>query len=178
NTNFLEYEFKKKEKIGSGSFGTVYKSFSQKLNKDVALKMFREYISKENENPKEEIIDEIKIMSERELVHVNIIQLFGITQDPDTKDYGLVLQYANQGTLRAYLETHFSKLEWPDKFRMAREIASGINYLHSKKIVHRDLHDKNVLVHNDSLIVADFGLSKLSDNTSKTHIHPNGFPAY
>ncbi|CAG8474618.1 32697_t:CDS:2 [Gigaspora margarita] len=129
NTDF-EYEFnefKEKQIIDSGSFSTVYMSYSQKLDSIVALKMFS---NKENEDFKEAIIQEVKIMCERKLEHNNIIQVFGITKDPELSEYGLVLHYANNGHLRDYLKKH--SLEWSDKFRMAKEIASGINYLHNK----------------------------------------------
>ncbi|KAF0508857.1 kinase-like protein [Gigaspora margarita] len=60
----------------------------------------------------------------------------------------MVLQYANSGDLRCYLNDHFSKLDWSTKVRMAKEISSGIDCLHSANIVHRDLHDRNILVHD------------------------------
>ncbi|CAB5370775.1 unnamed protein product [Rhizophagus irregularis] len=43
---------------------------------------------------------------------------------------------------------------------MALDIASGLKFLHLRKIIHRDLHPKNILVNNGKLLIADFGLSK------------------
>ncbi|RIB03930.1 kinase-like domain-containing protein, partial [Gigaspora rosea] len=52
--------------------------------------------------------------------------------------------------------------------RMAKEISSGINCLHDANVVHRDLHDKNILVHDGRMIITDFGLSKSLYNSSKS----------
>ncbi|RIB07102.1 hypothetical protein C2G38_2252833 [Gigaspora rosea] len=61
---------------------------------------------------------------------------------------------------------HFYELDWQTKIRMAKEISSGINCLHIANLVHRDLHDKNILVHNGRPMIADFGLSKSLGNNS------------
>ncbi|RIA96279.1 kinase-like domain-containing protein [Glomus cerebriforme] len=72
----------------------------------------------------------------------------------------MVLAYANEGNLREYLENNFALLEWKDKIQMALDITRGLKCLHSKEIIHRDLHSKNILVNNGKLLIADLGLSK------------------
>ena len=57
----------------------------------------------------------------------------------DSWQYILVLEYANGGDLRDYLKTNFTSLEWKDKIKMALNITCGLQFLHSKGIVHRDL---------------------------------------
>ena len=53
--------------------------------------------------------------------------------------YTLVLEYADSGTLKNYLEEHFNELEWDDKFRLALQLASALLCLHVCDIIHRDL---------------------------------------
>ena len=54
-------------------------------------------------------------------------------------NYVIVLRYANQGNLREYLKKKFPSLQWRDKIQMALDITCGLKYLHSKKIIYRDL---------------------------------------
>ena len=53
--------------------------------------------------------------------------------------YLLVMEYADNGTLRKYLEEHFSNLTWNVKFNLALQLAYAVSCLHDEGIVHRDL---------------------------------------
>nr|CAG8582309.1 8968_t:CDS:2 [Entrophospora candida] len=72
--------------------------------------------------------------------HDNILNIHGITKDPNSGNYLLVLQYANHGTLHEYLSANADKLDWENKLRLAYQLASGIQTLHHEGIIHRDLH--------------------------------------
>jgi serine/threonine protein kinase len=73
-------------------------------------------------------------------IFANIIGFYGITQDPETKNYMMVLDYARNGSLRNYLNKRYNKLSWNDKFYYLFDIARGLQYIHSNKLIHRDLH--------------------------------------
>ena len=51
----------------------------------------------------------------------------------------MVLEFADSGNLRDYLEKSFSSLTWSNKIKMATEITQGLMCLHAQKIIHRDL---------------------------------------
>ncbi|KAF0428767.1 kinase-like protein [Gigaspora margarita] len=89
----------------------------------------------------------------------DIIRFYGITKDETNEKYYMVLQFANNGDLRSYLQNHFSELDWPTKIKMAKDISQGVKCLHDADIVHRNLHDRNVLVNNGSLGVLFWELS-------------------
>ena len=55
------------------------------------------------------------------------------------KKYSLVLEYADSGTLNAYLNEHFGELDWNDKYQLALQLASAVECLHDCDIIHRDL---------------------------------------
>jgi serine/threonine protein kinase len=53
--------------------------------------------------------------------------------------YSFVLEYADSGTLNTYLDEHFNELDWNDKYRLASQLASAVEFLHGEDIIHRDL---------------------------------------
>jgi serine/threonine protein kinase len=55
------------------------------------------------------------------------------------KRYYLVLEYADSGTLNAYLDKYFNELNWNDKLQLALQLANSIEFLHEEGIIHRDL---------------------------------------
>ncbi|RIB25449.1 kinase-like domain-containing protein [Gigaspora rosea] len=113
NLNEVPYEsLMGKKKLGRGAFGTVYRSESRSLGY-VAIK---EIDSETDEKAQ-------KIFRNEEKTHY------------------LVMEFANNGTLRKYLQNN--KLEWPKKIQLACQIAEGMTYLHSIDITHRDLVDSN-----------------------------------
>ncbi|CAI2163272.1 6449_t:CDS:2 [Funneliformis geosporum] len=89
------------------------------------------------------------------------------------------MQYANDGDLQNYLEKNFKILTWNDKKKLAFQIAEGLNYLHNENILHRDLHSKNIVIHNGNAKITDFGLSKnMNLQNSTIHIGTFGRIAY
>ncbi|RIB05398.1 kinase-like domain-containing protein [Gigaspora rosea] len=157
----FEYtSFENQEEIGKGGFGFIYRAYSKDVKQIMALKT----LDHNDEHSIDDFIREAEIITK--VNHKTIIEFFGITQDYKAGNYYMVLQYAGNGDLEHYLNAHFSKLDWPTKIRMAKEISSGIDCLHNANIVHRDLHNKNILVHGHRMIITDFGLSLSLDNVA------------
>uniref|UniRef100_A0A673CAH3 Mitogen-activated protein kinase kinase kinase n=1 Tax=Sphaeramia orbicularis TaxID=375764 RepID=A0A673CAH3_9TELE len=137
--------------LGSGAQGAVF--LGKFRSEEVAIKKVREQ-------------KETDIKHLRKLKHPNIISFKGVcTQAPC---YCIIMEYCAQGQLYEVLRagrkvTPRLLVDW------ASGIASGMNYLHLHKIIHRDLKSPNVLVtHNDTVKISDFGTSKeLSDKSTK-----------
>jgi serine/threonine protein kinase len=97
-----------------------------------------------------------------------IIEFYGITQDPETKDYIMVLKYAEKESLRNYLDANYNKLNWNNKINHILEIARGLDCIHKNGFIHRDLHSGNILMSVFYMWIADMGLCKPADyNPSK-----------
>ena len=105
-----------------------------------------------------------------------IVKLYGITQDPETKNYMMVLDYADHGSLRNYLDTNYDKLSWFQKFYNLWNIAYGLRGIHENELIHRDLHIGNILSFYDGPRITDMGLCKPADynkleNASNNNIY-------
>ncbi|RIA80727.1 kinase-like domain-containing protein, partial [Glomus cerebriforme] len=103
----------------------------------------------------------------------SIVRLFGITQDPDTKNYMMVLDYAKNGSLRNYLDNYYDKLNWKTEITNLYRIANGLKEIHANELIHRDLHNGNILRVRNNTCITDMGLCKPADynaleNTKKS----------
>eukprot|EP01118_Nematostelium_gracile_P020294 TRINITY_DN9803_c0_g2_i2.p1 TRINITY_DN9803_c0_g2~~TRINITY_DN9803_c0_g2_i2.p1 ORF type:complete len:218 (+),score=38.62 TRINITY_DN9803_c0_g2_i2:395-1048(+) len=86
--------------------------------------------------------------------------MFGVSQDQKL----MVMEYCNLGSLKDYLYENGRSMDQQKLIQMLMDIASGMNYVHSLGILHRDLACRNVLVSglkdNVTLKISDFGMSK------------------
>ncbi|XAR52284.1 Non-specific serine/threonine protein kinase, partial [Bertholletia excelsa] len=151
-----------REKIGSGSFGTVHRA--EWRGSDVAIKILMEQDL--HAERFKEFITEVAIM--KRLRHPNILLFMGaVTQPPNLS---IVTEYLSRGSLYKLLQMRDAGVVRDDRCRlnMAYDVAKGMNYLHQLKppIVHRDLKSPNLLVDSKYTVkVCDFGLSKSKANT-------------
>ncbi|RIA96744.1 kinase-like domain-containing protein, partial [Glomus cerebriforme] len=161
----------------TGGFGHIAKSFWTKTNNYVVCKKL-----KNTTIIKHDLLDafihELKIH-----LHLDysdrIIRCLGISLDPETNEYLLIMQYANSGDLQNYLKNNFKNLTWNDKKKLAFQIADGLNYLHNEYVLHRDLHSKNIVIHENNAKITDFGISKIqNDQNSTAYIGNFGVIAY
>jgi serine/threonine protein kinase len=101
-----------------------------------------------------------------------VIKLYGITQDPETGNYIMVLDYAENGSLRNHLDKNYNKLKWSDKINYLHSIAYGLQNIHEEELIHRDLHIGNVLRLKNFTCITDMGLCKPADyNKSENKIY-------
>jgi serine/threonine protein kinase len=163
-----------KDLLGKGGYSEVYKAYDNDYKTDVALKIYQgDYSSQYN------LLNEIR--KYRRLQHAHVIQhleAFEVntgSQDlhgnPIKYQVG-ILEYANAGTLADLIKqgqlkgsANAAKLE-----SIAKDIISGLEYLHSQNIIHRDLKPSNILLfkQGEKLIpkICDFGIAKVMDNAT------------
>src|SRR6266498_2967167 len=88
---------------------------------------------------------------------------YGITQDPVTEDFIIIMKYYKLGSLRDYITKNFYNIKWNEKLMILIHIVQGLNHLHNQKIIHRDFHSGNILYENEfDIVISDFGISKSS----------------
>lgn len=144
------------EKIGAGSFGRVHRG-EWLGTTTVALKFF----SHDDEDKKDLFCKEIELL--KSLHHPNIIHCYGDCFTDDGEQC-MVMEYL-PFTLQDALDSNDLNLE--KIISIAKNIASGMVYLHNKQIIHRDLKPSNILLSvSFEPKIADFGVSRPCDGIS------------
>ncbi|KAG1326366.1 hypothetical protein COCNU_01G003000 [Cocos nucifera] len=155
-------ELEMKERIGAGSFGTVY--CAEWHGSDVAVKVLSDQDF--HEDKLKEFLREVAIM--KRVRHPNVVLFMGaVIKHPHLS---IVTEYLPRGSLYCLINRAAAGeiLDLRRRLRMALDVAKGINYLHclNPPIVHWDLRSPNLLVDkNWSVKVCDFGLSRFKANT-------------
>jgi serine/threonine protein kinase len=93
-----------------------------------------------------------------------------MTKDPETKEFMMVLQFANQGNLRSVLSQNFNNIFWKDKITYLLWLTYGLKSLHELGYFHKDFHSGNVLQSDNFSYIADFGLSGPSNKQKSDKI--------
>nr|CCC95049.1 unnamed protein product [Trypanosoma congolense IL3000] len=159
------------ELIGEGSFGKVYKARRKGTGHIVAMK----FIVKKGKNDKEllNLRSEIEIMTK--LNHDNIITLFDAFETQ--QEFVVVMEYA-QGELFEILEDD-KKLPEEVVQRIAKQLLQALHYLHSNRIMHRDMKPQNILIgQNGSVKLADFGFARTMSYNTMVLTSIKGTPLY
>jgi len=173
DARLLNDDFEEDEnRLGKGQFGQVYKGL-YKETVPVAIKTAIITNIKNLEQFKIDTDREAELMSFME-VHPNVLKFIGIVED-DQK-YLIVTELCDHGSLDKYLEKG-NKLSEEKMLFLAFGIASGLESLHKKFIVHGDLATRNILLEGDELVpkICDFGLSNRTKDYPLTVLPPT-FP--
>jgi hypothetical protein len=160
------------DKIGGGSFGTVYKAYDNVLDRTVAIKVSEVKVLGGKEFS---LLDEFDAIKDLPL-HPNIANyeaLYNFDQANGIFDYA-VIQYYPDGNLKDLIKQ--SNLSKEEKETAALQVLAGVEFLHNHRVVHRDMKPSNILIQarnqGDKVIyipkITDFGLSKKADPSAKS----------
>ncbi|XP_060766034.1 RAF proto-oncogene serine/threonine-protein kinase [Neoarius graeffei] len=146
--------------IGSGSFGTVYKG---KWHGDVAVKILK--VTDPTPEQFQAFRNEVAVL--RKTRHVNILLFMGYM----TKDnLAIVTQWCEGSSLYKHLHVQDTKLQLFQLIDIARQTAQGMDYLHAKNIIHRDMKSNNIFLHEGLTVkIGDFGLATVKTRWSGSH---------
>ncbi|XP_044475349.1 serine/threonine-protein kinase STY46-like isoform X5 [Mangifera indica] len=141
------------ERIAFGSCGDLYRGVY--LGQDVAVKiLLSEHL---HDALKDEFAQEVAIL--RQVQHRNIVRFIGAcTKSPHLC---VVTEYMPGGSLYDYLHKNYNVLKLSQLLRFAIDVCKGMDYLHQKNIIHRDLKTANLLMDSQKVVkVADFGVAR------------------
>ena len=135
------------------------------------------------EDSKKQIYNEASIM--KQLFHPNVISFKDVFKDTKLDYFYIVMEYANDGDLSSKIKTQKNKIIGEKYFSEEKimqyfyQICRGLQYIHSKNIIHRDIKSQNIfLMKNGKIKIGDFGIAKALTNTKSNATTIIGTPYY
>uniref|UniRef100_H2ZLH5 non-specific serine/threonine protein kinase n=1 Tax=Ciona savignyi TaxID=51511 RepID=H2ZLH5_CIOSA len=142
------------EVLGQGFFGKAIKVSHRDTGEVMVLKVLNSL----DEEIEKSFLKEVKVL--RNLSHPNVLHFIGVLYQD--KRLNIITEFAECGTLKGLISNMAEQLSWRHRTRIARDIASGMAYLHSMQVIHRDLNSANCFIReNGMIVVADFGLARV-----------------
>ena len=146
-------------RIGSGSFGTVYKGH---WHGSVAVKTLN--VRDPTSAQLQAFKNEVAVL--RKTRHVNILLFMGYVSKPQLS---IVTQWCEGSSIYRHLHVIETKFDLLTLIDIARQTAQGMDYLHAKNIIHRDLKSNNIFLHDMVVKIGDFGLATVKTRWSGGH---------
>jgi len=157
------------KKIASGGMSDVFQAKRLYDNKLVAVKLMTSRISKNKEAVK-------KFYAEAELVmrlnHPNIVEIFSLEKNKGVPF--IAMEYIEGKTLRELLNKK-RLLDSQTIINISLDITKGLEYIHSKGIIHKDIKPKNILITDTTAKISDFGIASYGPTE---YSHRQGAPSY
>uniref|UniRef100_A0AAR2KKW3 non-specific serine/threonine protein kinase n=1 Tax=Pygocentrus nattereri TaxID=42514 RepID=A0AAR2KKW3_PYGNA len=145
------------KRIGAGSFGTVYKG---KWHGDVAIKILK--VTEPTPEQLQAFRNEVQVL--RKTRHVNILLFMGFMTKPH---FAIITQWCEGSSLYRHLHVTETKFDTMRRIDVARQTAQGMDYLHAKNIIHRDMKSNNIFLHEGWTVkIGDFGLATVKSRWS------------
>ncbi|EXX54515.1 Cdc15p [Rhizophagus irregularis DAOM 197198w] len=176
---WIEYDrFENVEYLAKGGFGTIYKAIWKdgyildfENNECIRSKFwFRKYenfpvVLKCLHNSQDITSDFLREIGTHNMIPGtgNITHCFGITKDPESRNFMIVMGYVINGSLRQHLNNSFNSTKWYEKLNILQNIADGLNYIHENGLIHRDFHCGNILKEDITTLITDLGLCRLAN---------------
>ena len=158
--------YRKGRRIGKGAFGEVFQGMDNETGEVVAIKEM-------SSDAAEELRMEFTLV--QGLSHPNVVDIKGF--EVQGKKARLYLEWLANGSL-SDVQQKFGQIPEQRLKNYTKQMLLGLQFLHSKNILHRDIKPKNILVdHRGILKLTDFGLSRHLNSINPT-TRPCGTPVY
>ncbi|XP_043730467.1 serine/threonine-protein kinase Nek11 isoform X2 [Cervus elaphus] len=166
------------QKLGSGSFGTVYLVSDKKAKQGEELKVLKEICIGEL-NPNETVQATLEAQLLSKLNHPAIVKFHANFVEQDK--FCIITEYCEGRDLDCKIQEYkevgktFPESQIIEWFI---QLLLGVDYMHERKILHRDLKSKNIFLKNNKLKIGDFGVSRLLMGSCDLATTLTGTPHY
>ncbi|XP_035246500.1 tyrosine-protein kinase JAK2-like isoform X2 [Anguilla anguilla] len=148
------------QQLGKGNFGSVemcrYDPLQDNTGEVVAVKKLQHSTAEHLRDFEREI----EIL--KSLQHENIVKYKGVCYSAGRRNLRLIMEYLPFGSLRDYLIKNKDRIDHKKLLHYATQICKGMEYLATKRYIHRDLATRNILVESEQRVkIGDFGLTKV-----------------
>jgi serine/threonine-protein kinase len=148
----LSGRYRLDRELGAGGMATVYLAHDERHDRPVAVKVLKPELAAVM--GADRFLTEIRTTAN--LQHPHILALFDSGEADGFLYY--VMPYVEGETLRDLLDRE-RQLPVDDAVRIARAVASALDYAHRQNVIHRDIKPANILLHDGEPVVADFGIA-------------------
>ncbi len=167
------------DEIGRGAMGVVYLARDPLIGRLVALKTFRmssALAGKELETFRARFIREAQ--SAGILSHPNVVTIHDVVEESEEGATFIAMEYVRGTDLKERL-TSEGRLDLAEAVHVVTAVAEGLDYAHSKGVVHRDVKPANILLTTESGIkLTDFGIARLDTSNLTLEGQLLGTPNY
>ncbi|MFI7059450.1 serine/threonine-protein kinase [Kribbella sp. NPDC050124] len=164
-----------RRRLGSGGFATVWLAHDEQLDAEVAIKVLADNWG-HDDTVRRRFLEEGRFLRRVESEHV--VQVHDVGELEDGRPF-LVLTYADRGTLADRLKKE--PLPLPEAVDVVVQVGRGLQALHRRGLLHRDVKPANVLFRStdegERAVLSDLGLGKSLDEVSRITM-PGGTPSY
>ncbi|ANQ06688.1 Cdc2-related protein kinase 1 [Plasmodium coatneyi] len=163
--------YRKLNKISEGTYGAVFRAQNKKTKKIVALKQLKNFSSMRHEGFAITSLREISILLQ--LYHENILSVKEVVIGKHLNDIYLVMEYVEH-ELKMLLDNKTPSFTISELKCLLKQLLSGVDYLHTNWVMHRDLKTTNLLYSNKGVLkICDFGMARKFGHINNHNITKN-----
>ncbi|MDD3587184.1 MAG: protein kinase, partial [Thermoguttaceae bacterium] len=152
----LRNQFHLEKKLGSGGIGVIWKALEEHVHRHVVLKFVKMNTGRvaQSTNNLREMFHKVQMLQ-----HSNICPLYDMFDDEQHGLY-LVMKYIEGETLEDYRKRK-GTLSLEEAVKILWPVALGLDYAHSRRVIHRDIKPQNILISasEDGVQIIDFDLA-------------------